>query len=57
MVLPLLLLAAALGNEAAVLYERVQSGEFQPTRYFREIFAALPQSVRQRLDRFGLFSG
>jgi predicted PurR-regulated permease PerM len=55
-VLPLLLLAAALGNEAAVLYERVQSGELQPTQYFREIFTALPHWVRQLLDRFGLFN-
>ncbi|MDP2006814.1 MAG: AI-2E family transporter [Rubrivivax sp.] len=55
-VLPLLLLLAALGNEAATLYERVQSNELRPTQYFREIFGALPSWVRELLDRFGLFN-
>ncbi len=53
-VLPLLLLLAALGNEAASIYERVQSNELKPTQYFSEIFAALPHWVRELLDRFGL---
>jgi len=35
----------------------VRSGELQPTRYFREIFAALPQSVRQLLGAQALATG
>ena len=53
-VLPLLLLLAGLANEATTLYERVQSNELKPTQYFREIFSALPNWVRDLLDRFGL---
>ncbi len=53
-VLPLVLLLTGLANEAATLLERVQSNELKPTQYFREIFSALPQWVRDLLDRFGL---
>ncbi|MDO9075206.1 MAG: AI-2E family transporter [Rubrivivax sp.] len=53
-VLPLVLLLVALGNEAAALYERVQSNDLRPTEYFREIFSILPHWVRELLDRFGL---
>jgi predicted PurR-regulated permease PerM len=55
-VLPLLLLLAGLGSEAATLYERVQSNDLKPTQYFREVFAALPRWVRDLLDRYGLFN-
>ncbi|MEO8297122.1 MAG: AI-2E family transporter [Burkholderiales bacterium] len=53
-ILPLGLVAAALGNEAAGVYQRVQSGEINPALYFRGLFNALPDWVSGLLDRFGL---
>jgi len=55
-VLPLVLLTAALGGEAAQLYSRLVSGELDPTRYFRGVFVALPDWVASLLDRLGLFN-
>jgi predicted PurR-regulated permease PerM len=54
-VLPLALVAAALAREATGVYEQLQSGELNATRYFRGIFEALPDWVTAWLDRFGLF--
>jgi predicted PurR-regulated permease PerM len=53
-VLPLVLLSAALGREATQLYTRLASGEVDPTRYFRGLFAALPDWLDSLLDRIGL---
>ncbi|MDP3652146.1 MAG: AI-2E family transporter [Rhodoferax sp.] len=53
-VLPLALITAALAHEAALVYERLQSGELNPTLYFRGLFNALPDWIGALLDRFGL---
>ena len=53
-VLPLALIAAALAREATGVYEQLQSGELNATRYFRGVFNALPDWVTAWLDRFGL---
>jgi predicted PurR-regulated permease PerM len=53
-VLPLALIAAALAREATGIYEQLQSGELNATRYFRGLFDALPDWVTALLDRFGL---
>ncbi|MES2583889.1 MAG: AI-2E family transporter, partial [Pseudomonadota bacterium] len=54
LILPFALLTAALAQEVAHLYQLVQSGEVNPTRYFRDVFNALPDWVGALLDRFGL---
>ena len=53
-VLPLALITAALAREAAGIYQRLQSGEMNPSQYFRGVFDALPPSIIGLLDRFGL---
>ena len=53
-VLPLTLITAALTREAAGVYQRLQSGEMNPTIYFRGVFDALPGWITALLDRFGL---
>jgi predicted PurR-regulated permease PerM len=53
-VLPLALVAAALAREATGVYQQLQSGELNATRYFRDAFDALPSWVTAWLDRFGL---
>lgn len=53
-VLPLALITAALAREAAMVYTRLQSGELNPTLYFRGVFDTLPSWISAMLDRFGL---
>jgi predicted PurR-regulated permease PerM len=53
-VLPLVLITASLASEAAGVYQRIQSGDLNPTRYFRGVFDALPDWLSALLDRFGL---
>ena len=53
-ILPLAAVAAALAREATSVYERLQSGEVNPTLYFRGVFDALPDWATAWLDRFGL---
>jgi predicted PurR-regulated permease PerM len=53
-VLPLALITASLAREATLVYERVQSGEWNPVQYFQGVFDALPRWVLALLDRFGL---
>ena len=53
-VFPLALIAAALAREASGVYEQLQSGELNATRYFRGVFDALPDWVTAWLDRFGV---
>ena len=55
-VLPLTLLALALAREATGVYERLQSGEWNPGAYLHRLFDALPAWVGALLDRFGLTS-
>ena len=54
-ILPLVLVTAALAREAALVYQRLQSGEMNPGLYFHGVFDALPRSMTVWLDRFGLF--
>ncbi len=53
-ILPLALVTAALAREAAGVYQRLQTGEMNPSLYFRGVFDALPQWITALLDRFGL---
>ena len=53
-VLPFALITAALAREAAGVYARLQSGEMNPSLYFRGVFNALPDWLTALLDRFGL---
>ncbi len=55
-VLPLALVAASLVREAALVYQRLQTGELNPALYFHGVFDALPNWVTAVLDRFGLVS-
>lgn len=53
-ILPMGLITAALAREAAGFYQRLQSGEINPSQYFHGVFDALPAWVTAWLDRFGL---
>ena len=53
-ILPLALISAELASQMAGVYKRLQSGEMNPSLYFRGVFEALPPSVTSWLDRFGL---
>lgn len=55
-VLPLSLLGLALMREASGVFERLQSGEWNPAAYLHRLFDALPAWVGSLLDRFGLTS-
>ena len=53
-IVPFAIVSAALTHEAMLIYDRVQSGEWNPARYFHRLFDALPASVMALLDRFEL---
>ena len=53
-IFPLVLVLTALAQEAAWVYQHLQSGELNPTHFFKGVFDALPQWVTAVLDRFGL---
>ena len=53
-ILPLAFLSAALVGEAAGVYARMQSGEINFGRYFRQVFEALPGWAVRLLDSYGL---
>jgi predicted PurR-regulated permease PerM len=53
-ILPSALVAASLAREAALLYQRVQSGELNPAQYLHGLFDALPGWLSSLLDRVGL---
>lgn len=53
-ILPLALVMAAMANEAASLYQRLQSGEANPGSYLHGVFDALPRWITTLLDRLGL---
>jgi predicted PurR-regulated permease PerM len=54
--LPLAWITTMLVQEAAQVYQRIQSGEINFSRYLQQIYSALPASVTAVLDRFGLGS-
>ncbi len=53
-ILPLALLSATLVGEATAMYARMQSGEIDFGRYFRQVFAALPDWAVKMLEDRGL---
>jgi predicted PurR-regulated permease PerM len=53
-VLPATLVMVTLAQETSSIYLRLQSGEINPTLYFRHIFDRLPDWVTVVLDRLGL---
>lgn len=53
-IVPFLLVSALLAREAMLVYERTQSGEWEPARYFRSLFDALPRPALAVLERVGL---
>ena len=53
-ILPLGVITAMLVQEAGGMYARVQSGELSVSRYFQQIYDALPAWVTGVLNRFGL---
>lgn len=53
-ILPMALITAALAREASLLFEHLESGEINPTKYFRGVFNALPSWISDLFDRFGM---
>lgn len=53
-ILPLTLVTASLAREASALYDRIESGQWNPVLYFEGVFVALPKWVLALLDSFGL---
>jgi predicted PurR-regulated permease PerM len=53
-VLPFALIVVSIAHEAALVYQRVQTGELNPSLYLQGVFNALPSWVTALLDRFGL---
>lgn len=53
-VLPFALITAALAREASVIYQHIDSGEWQPALYLRGLFDALPSGVAALLERAGV---
>ncbi len=51
---PLFAIGAALVDQAAGVYARIQSGELDFRRYFAQVLGALPPWVLQTLERFGI---
>jgi predicted PurR-regulated permease PerM len=52
--MPLTLISTLLLQEGFSVYEKIQSGELSPSRYFQQISSALPGWLTDLLDRFGL---
>lgn len=52
-ILPFALVTASLAREAAGVYEKLQSGEWNPAMELRRLFDALPGSLTVWLDRLG----
>ena len=53
-ILPVGFISALLAQEATSVYQRVQSGDLSFSRYFQQIYDALPQWITGLLDRSGL---
>jgi len=53
-ILPMASVLAALAREAALVFQRLQSGALNPALYFRGVFDALPLWMTALLDHFGL---
>jgi predicted PurR-regulated permease PerM len=55
-ILPLALIAGALAREATHVYELLQAGGLNPTRYLQGVYEALPPWATAWLDRLGLIN-
>ena len=53
-VLPLVFLSASIARQAVSVYQRIQSGAWNPVAYFKRIFDALPAWILSALDNIGL---
>ena len=53
-ILPVGLISVLLTQEAASVYQRVQSGDLSISRYFQQVYDALPVWITSVLDRSGL---
>jgi predicted PurR-regulated permease PerM len=53
-VLPFALVTASLGREASVVYQRIESGDWNPALYLRGLFDALPTWATALLERVGV---
>ncbi|OYU81023.1 MAG: AI-2E family transporter, partial [Burkholderiales bacterium PBB5] len=53
-VLPLALVTASMGREAAIVYQHIDSGEWNPALYVRGLFNALPAWVTTLLQHAGV---
>lgn len=53
-IIPVIFIAGALANEVAGLYTRISTGQLNLGTYYEQIVAALPQSVHNSLDSFGV---
>jgi len=53
-ILPLILLAGSLLNEGTTMYRRIESGQLNLGAYFEQVMGALPPSLHQMLDHFGV---
>jgi predicted PurR-regulated permease PerM len=53
-ILPLTLVGALLVQEGLSVYERIQSGDLNPAKYFQQVFGALPGWLTDLFDRFEL---
>ncbi len=52
-VVPFAVLTASLAREAAGVYGKLQSGEWNPAQYLRGVFEALPSALTVWLERLG----
>jgi len=53
-VMPFALVTASLAREASVVYQRIDSGDWNPALYLRGLFDALPAWVTALLERTGV---
>jgi predicted PurR-regulated permease PerM len=53
-VLPFALVTAALGREASFVYQRIESGDWNPALYLRGLFEALPAWLTALLEYLGV---
>ena len=52
-ILPFALVTASLAREAALVYQHIQSGEWNPAQFLRGVFDALPEWMAGLLGDFG----
>lgn len=55
-IIPLILISVSLINESIMLYQRIESGQFNIAEYIRQVSDALPESVRDFFARFEIYN-